>query len=44
MFGLIGKILRVDLTEGNLSEEAIPEDMARQFLGGRGSGQQVFVR
>lgn len=36
MFGLIGKILRVDLTKGKISEEAIAEEMARKFLGGRG--------
>ncbi len=43
MFGLIGKVLRIDLTEGKVSEEAIPEDMARKFLGGRGlAGKYLF--
>ena len=36
MFGLMGKILRVNLTEGKISEEELPEEHARQFLGGRG--------
>ncbi|UCF85580.1 MAG: aldehyde ferredoxin oxidoreductase, partial [Desulfobacteraceae bacterium] len=36
MFGLMGKILRVDLTEGKISEEEIPEELAKKFLGGRG--------
>jgi aldehyde:ferredoxin oxidoreductase len=36
MFGLMGKILRVNLTDGNISEEGIPEEMVKKFLGGRG--------
>ena len=36
MFGLMGKILRVNLLEGEISEEEIPEEMAMRFLGGRG--------
>ncbi|MCJ7775253.1 MAG: aldehyde ferredoxin oxidoreductase family protein [Desulfobulbaceae bacterium] len=36
MFGLMGKILRVNLTEGKILEEEIPEEMAKKFLGGRG--------
>ena len=36
MFGLMGKILRVNLTEGKISEEEISEEMAIRFLGGRG--------
>jgi aldehyde:ferredoxin oxidoreductase len=36
MFGLMGKTLRVNLTEGTIREEGIPEEMARKFLGGRG--------
>lgn len=36
MFGLMGKILRVNLTQWKISEEAIPEEMAKKFLGGRG--------
>jgi aldehyde:ferredoxin oxidoreductase len=36
MHGLMGKILRVNLTEGKIAEEEIPEEMAKKFLGGRG--------
>lgn len=36
MFGLMGKILRVDLSEPKISEEEIPEGIARKFLGGSG--------
>ncbi|MFB0532956.1 MAG: aldehyde ferredoxin oxidoreductase N-terminal domain-containing protein, partial [Desulfatiglandales bacterium] len=35
-FGFIGKILRVDLSEGKISEEEIQEDMARRYIGGVG--------
>jgi aldehyde:ferredoxin oxidoreductase len=36
MHGLMGKILRVNLAEGKISEEEITEEMAKKFLGGRG--------
>jgi len=36
MFGLMGKILRVNLAKESILQEDIPEDMARKFLGGRG--------
>jgi len=36
MYGLMGKILRVNLTEGKITEEAIPEKTARMYLGGGG--------
>jgi aldehyde:ferredoxin oxidoreductase len=36
MFGFMGKILRVDLTKGKLTEEKLSEDMARKYLGGAG--------
>jgi aldehyde:ferredoxin oxidoreductase len=36
MFGFMGKILRVNLTSGKLSEEPLHEDWARMFLGGSG--------
>lgn len=36
MYGFMGKILRVNLTTGKISEEAIPEKTARMFLGGGG--------
>jgi aldehyde:ferredoxin oxidoreductase len=36
MFGYMGKILRVDLTSGEVSEESLTEDYCRMFLGGSG--------
>ena len=36
MFGFMGKILRVNLTSGNVSEEPVPEKDAEMFLGGSG--------
>lgn len=36
MFGYMGKILRVDLTSGKISEEALKEEDCRMFLGGSG--------
>ena len=34
--GFMGKILRVNLTAGTISQEAIPEDKMRKYLGGVG--------
>lgn len=43
MFGLMGKILRVNLAERKISEEEIPEEIAKKFLGGRGiAGKYLF--
>ena len=36
MYGYMGKILRVNLTEGKVSEEDIREDWIKDFLGGVG--------
>ena len=36
MFGYMGKILRVDLTSGNISEESTREEDRKMFLGGSG--------
>ena len=35
-FGFMGKILRVDLSNGNIAVEEIPKKWMRQFLGGAG--------
>jgi len=43
MFGLIGKILRVNLTAGTISEEKIPEETAKKFLGGRGLASKYLL-
>jgi len=41
--GYMGKILRVNLTTGKISEEAIDEELARKFIGARGyAGKIVF--
>ena len=36
MHGYLGRILRVDLSRGELSEEALNEDYARRYVGGSG--------
>ena len=38
MYGWMGKILRVDLTAGVCSEEALNPAMAKNYIGGRGLG------
>ena len=36
MHGYLGRILRLDLSRGTISEEALNEDYARRFIGGSG--------
>ena len=36
MYGWHGRLLRVNLTNGTIEEEAIPEEEARKYIGGRG--------
>jgi aldehyde:ferredoxin oxidoreductase len=36
MYGFMGKVLRVNLTTSKISEEEIPEKVAKMFLGGGG--------
>jgi aldehyde:ferredoxin oxidoreductase len=36
MYGWHGRLLRVNLTDGTLEEEAIQEEEARKYIGGRG--------
>ena len=33
-----GKLLRVDLTNGSAKAEEIPEDIIKDYIGGRGFG------
>ena len=40
--GFLGRILRVDLTTGELSEEELRPDWARLFLGGTGLAARYF--
>ena len=44
MFGLWGKVLRVDLSRGRITEEDIPDDWARKFIGGRGLGTRYLIQ
>lgn len=43
MYGLIGRLLRVNLTTGAISEEAISEAMAKKYFGGRGLGTKIYM-
>ena len=38
MYGWMGKILRVDLTRGELREEDLDPKVAKDYIGGRGLG------
>lgn len=37
--GYMGKILFVDLTQGKITEESLPESVYRDFIGGIGLGE-----
>ena len=41
MDGYMGKILRVNLTDGTLNEEALHPQMARDYIGGTGLGVRL---
>ena len=38
-----GKLLRVNLTEGSMKEEALNLDLAKKFIGGRGLGTKLLM-
>ncbi|MDP6152904.1 MAG: aldehyde ferredoxin oxidoreductase family protein [Phycisphaeraceae bacterium] len=42
MFGYAGKLLRINLSTGDIWSEALTESRARKFLGGRGIGAQIL--
>ena len=42
MYGYMGKLLFADLTEGKIWEEELPEELARDFLGGYGIGAKIL--
>jgi aldehyde:ferredoxin oxidoreductase len=42
MFGYMGKILRINLTNGKITEEPLEESIARKFIGGRGLGAHIL--
>jgi aldehyde:ferredoxin oxidoreductase len=43
MYGWTGTILRVNLTTGAITREALDMELARQFIGGRGLGAKYLV-
>ena len=40
--GYQGKILRVNLTDRTVKEEALREDWAKRYIGGRGYGTRII--
>jgi len=42
--GYMGKILRVNLTEGTLRDEMLSEDVLKMWLGGRGLGVYLMLK
>jgi aldehyde:ferredoxin oxidoreductase len=44
MFGLAGKVLRVDLSTRETVYEPLSEEVARQYLGGRGFAAHILYR
>lgn len=44
MKGFYGKLLRVDLTSRRYVVEEIPEDVLRQYLGGKGLGSHLLLK
>ncbi|MCE5242762.1 MAG: aldehyde ferredoxin oxidoreductase family protein [Desulfobacteraceae bacterium] len=43
MYGWMGKVLRVDLTRGKVSEEPLDPVLARDYIGGRGFGIRYLL-
>ena len=44
MFGFHGKLLRVDLDSETFKEEAIPPEICRRYLGGKGLGSYLLLK
>ena len=42
VMGKFGNILRINLTEGTVKRESLPEEMVRKYLGGRGLGTKIL--
>jgi aldehyde:ferredoxin oxidoreductase len=42
MGGYMGKLLRIDLSSGQIKDEKISEDILRNFIGGRGLGVKIL--
>jgi len=43
MYGWMGKILRIDLTDKQTTEEKIATNVLREFIGGRGLGAKLLL-
>lgn len=43
MFGFVGTLIRVNLTEGTVKKEALNLEDARAYLGGRGLGTKIMM-
>ena len=41
-FGFMGKLLRINLTTGDIREEEIPDEWNRKFLGGAGTASKYL--
>ena len=42
MYGWIGTILRVNLTDGSIAKEALDPKLAREYIGARGLGSRIL--
>ena len=42
MYGWIGTILRVNLTNGSITKEALDPELARKYIGARGLGSRIL--
>jgi aldehyde:ferredoxin oxidoreductase len=42
LFGYAGKILRVNLTNGDFTEEPLQEDFVKEYIGGKGFGTKIL--
>ena len=42
MFGWVGKILRVDLSQGRINEEDLPLSLMEDYIGGRGMAIRIL--
>jgi aldehyde:ferredoxin oxidoreductase len=43
MFGYMGKILRINLTNGSIGTEALDFELAKKYIGGRGLGTKLYM-
>ncbi len=44
MYGFYGKLLRINLTDQTVKEEAIPDDVLKKYLGGKGLGAYLLLQ